>query len=150
MGAILIAGLASLLISIFLGPRYIQFLREREFGQHIREEGPAEHQLKAGTPTMGGLVVFTAIGIPYLILSDRDAASLAVFGTAIASAGIGFADDWLKIVKARSLGLSARTKLFLQLLIAIALWWVATEKVGLDETLDFRIFDAQVDIGGFY
>ena len=54
MGAILIAGLASLLISIFLGPKYIQFLREREFGQHIREEGPAEHHLKAGTPTMGG------------------------------------------------------------------------------------------------
>ena len=56
MGEILIAGLASLLISIFLGPKYIQFLREREFGQHIREEGPAEHHLKAGTPTMGGLV----------------------------------------------------------------------------------------------
>src|SRR6185312_13418566 len=91
MGEILIAGLASLLISIFLGPKYIQFLRDREFGQHIREEGPAEHQVKAGTPTMGGLVVFTAIGIPYLILSQRDAASLAVFGTALASAAIGFA-----------------------------------------------------------
>ena len=119
MGAILIAGLASLLISIFLGPKYIEYLRRREFGQQIREEGPAEHHLKAGTPTMGGLVVFTAIGIPYLILSDRDAASLAVFGTALASAAIGFVDDWLKIVKARSLGLSARTKLGLQLLIAI-------------------------------
>src|SRR4029453_19275544 len=142
MGAILIAGLASLLISIFLGPRYIQFLREREFGQHIREEGPAEHQLKAGTPTMGGLVIFTAIGIPYLILSQRDVASLAVFGTALASAGIGFADDWLKIVKARSLGLSARTKLTCQLVIAIALWYVAKESVGLDDTLHVRIFDA--------
>ena len=87
MGEILIAGLASLLISIFLGPKYIQFLREREFGQHIREEGPAEHHLKAGTPTMGGLVIFTAIGVPYLILSDRDAASMAVFGTALASRG---------------------------------------------------------------
>ena len=116
MGEILIAGLASLLISIFLGPKYIQFLRDREFGQHIREEGPAEHHLKAGTPTMGGLVVFTAIGVPYLILSDRDAASMAVFGTALALVpAIGFADDWLKIVKARSLGLSARTKLALQL-----------------------------------
>ena len=75
---------------------------------------------------MGGLVIFTAIGVPYLILSERDAASMAVFGTALASAGIGFADDWLKIVKARSLGLSARTKLALQLLIAIGLWFVAT------------------------
>ena len=150
MGEILIAGLASLLISIFLGPKFIQFLRDREFGQHIREEGPAEHHLKAGTPTMGGLVIFTAIGIPYLILSNRDAASLAVFGTALASAGIGFVDDWLKIVKARSLGLSARTKLFLQLLIAIGLWLVATKVVGLSDELSFRIFDGQVDIGGFY
>src|SRR5919201_6321043 len=150
MGAILIAGLASLLISIFLGPKYIQFLRDREFGQQIREEGPAEHHTKAGTPTMGGLVVFTAIGIPYLILSRRDAASLAVFGTALASAAIGFVDDWLKIVKARSLGLSARTKLACQLMIAIGLWAVATQVVGLSDVLKFRIFDAQVDIGGFY
>src|SRR2546422_2471924 len=136
MGAILIAGLASLLISIFLGPKYIQFLRNREFGQQIREEGPAEHHLKAGTPTMGGLVIFTAVAIPYLILSDRDAASLAVFGTAIASAAIGFADDWLKIVKARSLGLSARVKLGLQLVIAVALWLIATKVVGLSDTLE--------------
>jgi phospho-N-acetylmuramoyl-pentapeptide-transferase len=150
MGEILIAGLASLLISIFLGPKYIEYLRRREFGQQIREEGPAEHQLKAGTPTMGGLVIFTAVGIPYLILSNRDAASLAVFGTAMASASIGFVDDWLKIVKARSLGLSARTKVGLQLLIAIGLWLVATKVVGLSDVLQFRIFDGSVDIGGFY
>src|SRR6185295_11674593 len=150
MGEILIAGLASLLISIFLGPKYIQFLRDREFGQHIREEGPEEHHVKAGTPTMGGLVIFTAIGIPYLILSQRDVASLAVFGTALASAGIGFADDWLKIVKARSLGLYARTKLTCQLVIAIGLWIVAREVVGLSETLHFRIVDWDVNIGGFY
>jgi phospho-N-acetylmuramoyl-pentapeptide-transferase len=150
MGEILIAGLASLLISIFLGPKFIEYLRQQEFGQQIREEGPAEHQLKAGTPTMGGLVIFTAVGIPYLILSNRDAASLAVFGTALASAGIGFVDDWLKIVKSRSLGLSARTKLGLQLLIAIGLWLVATQVVGLSDTVQFRIFDGHVDIGSFY
>jgi phospho-N-acetylmuramoyl-pentapeptide-transferase len=150
MGEILIAGLASLLIAIFLGPKYIRFLRDREFGQHIREEGPAEHHTKAGTPTMGGLVIFTAIGIPYLILSQRDAASLAVFGTALACAAIGFADDWLKIVKARSLGLSARTKLACQLVIAIGLWAVATQVVGLSDTMKFRIFDGQIDIGSFY
>jgi phospho-N-acetylmuramoyl-pentapeptide-transferase len=150
LGEILIAGLASLLISIFLGPKFIEYLRRREFGQHIREEGPEEHHVKAGTPTMGGLVIFTAIGIPYLILSQRDVASLAVFGTALASAGIGFADDWLKIVKARSLGLSARTKLTCQLVIAIALWYVAKESVGLDDTLHVRIFDANWDIGALY
>jgi phospho-N-acetylmuramoyl-pentapeptide-transferase len=150
LGEILIAGLASLLISIFLGPKFIQYLRLKEFGQHIREEGPEEHHVKAGTPTMGGLVIFTGIGIPYLILSDRDAASLTVFGVALACAAIGFVDDWLKLVKRRSLGLPARTKLLLQLLIAIGLWYVATQKIGLDDTLRFRVFDANLDIGGFY
>jgi phospho-N-acetylmuramoyl-pentapeptide-transferase len=150
LGEILIAGLASLLISIFLGPKFIEYLRLKEFGQHIREEGPQDHHVKAGTPTMGGLVVFMAIGVPYLILSNRDTASLAVFGVALASAAIGFADDWLKIVKSRSLGLSARTKLGLQLVIAIALWWVAKEEVGLSDVMKVRIFDAQFDIGAFY
>jgi phospho-N-acetylmuramoyl-pentapeptide-transferase len=150
LGEILIAGLASLLISIFLGPKFIEYLRLKEFGQHIREEGPQDHHVKAGTPTMGGLVVFMAIGVPYLILSNRDTASLAVFGVALASAAIGFADDWLKIVKSRSLGLSARTKLGLQRVIAIALWWVAKEQVGLSDVIQVRIFDAQFDIGAFY
>jgi phospho-N-acetylmuramoyl-pentapeptide-transferase len=151
LGEILIAGLASLLISIFLGPKFIEYLRAREFGQHVREEGPEAHHLtKAGIPTMGGLVIFTAIAIPYLILSERDTASLAVFGVALASAAIGFADDWLKIVKARSLGLSARTKLAFQLVIAIALWYVVSQEIGLDEAVVFRVFDAEVDIGAFY
>ena len=74
MGEVLIAGMAAMLICIFLGPKFIEYLRLKEFGQHIREEGPEEHHEKAGTPTMGGLIVFTAISIPYLVLSDRDVA----------------------------------------------------------------------------
>ena len=87
MGEILIGGMASLLICMFLGPKFISWLREREFGQHIREEGPEGHHEKAGTPTMGGLVIFLAVSVPFLILSDYRAVSLAVFGTAIAAAG---------------------------------------------------------------
>jgi phospho-N-acetylmuramoyl-pentapeptide-transferase len=146
-GEILIAGMAAMLITIFLGPRFIEYLRVKEFGQHIREEGPQEHHVKAGTPTMGGLIVFVAIAIPYLVLSDRDVASLAVFGVALGSAAIGFADDWLKIVKRRSLGLAARWKLLAQIGLALALWWVATEEVGLDPTLEVRVFDAEVYLG---
>jgi phospho-N-acetylmuramoyl-pentapeptide-transferase len=111
MGEILIAGMASLLICIFLGPKFIHFLREKEFGQHIREEGPEGHHAKAGTPTMGGLIIMLAVAVPFLILGNYDAASLAVFGTAVASAGLGFVDDWTKITKRRSLGVSARQKL---------------------------------------
>src|ERR671914_77583 len=68
MGEILIAGIASLLLCIFLGPKFIRFLREKEFGQHIREEGPEGHHGKAGTPTMGGLVIFAAVAVPFLSL----------------------------------------------------------------------------------
>jgi phospho-N-acetylmuramoyl-pentapeptide-transferase len=146
-GEVLIAGMAAMLITIFLGPKFIQYLRVQEFGQQIREEGPEEHHAKAGTPTMGGLILFLAIAVPYLVLSDRDTASLAVFGVALGSATLGFADDWIKISKRRSLGLSARWKLLVQIGLAVGLWWVATEEVGLDTTLQSRIFDTEINVG---
>ena len=146
LGEILISGMAAMLICIFLGPKFIEYLRLREFGQQIREEGPEEHHEKAGTPTMGGLIVFTAISIPYLVLSDRETASLAVFGVALGCAAIGFADDFLKITRRRSLGLSARYKLLLQAVLAAGLWYVARHSVGLDSSLELRISDASLDI----
>src|SRR6476620_6865740 len=121
LGEVLISGMAAMLICIFLGPRFIEYLRVREFGQHIREEGPEEHHEKAGTPTMGGLLIFTAIAVPYLVLSDRDTQSLAVFGVALGCAAIGFVDDFLKIVRRRSLGLSARWKRLLHAGLAVGL-----------------------------
>ena len=69
---ILIAGMAAMLITIFLGPKFIDYLRVKEFGQQIREEGPQEHHAKAGTPTMGGLILFVAIAVPFLVLGPRD------------------------------------------------------------------------------
>ena len=150
LGEILIAGMASLLICMFLGPRFIEFLRAREFGQHIREEGPEGHAGKAGTPTMGGLVIFLSVSVPFLILGEYDAASLAVFGTAMASAALGFLDDWSKISKRRSLGLAGRWKIAAQAAIALGLWWVATRYVGLDDELNTRIFDVTIDLGILY
>jgi phospho-N-acetylmuramoyl-pentapeptide-transferase len=150
VGELLIGGIASLLICIFLGPKFIDELRQRELGQHIREEGPAGHHEKAGTPTMGGLILFLSVSLPFLILTDYRAASLAVFGTAIASAGLGFLDDFQKISKRRSLGLNAKTKLGIQAAIAIALWLMVTEYVGLESTLRLRLIDYTVDLGYFY
>jgi phospho-N-acetylmuramoyl-pentapeptide-transferase len=146
LGEILIAGMAAMLICIFLGPKFIQYLRLREFGQQIREEGPQEHHEKAGTPTMGGLIIFTAIAIPYLVLSDRSTSSLAVFGVALGCALIGFVDDFLKITRRRSLGLSARYKLLFQAALALGLWYVAKNSVGLDSSLELRISHASLDI----
>src|SRR5687768_18078019 len=127
MGEILIGGMASLLICMFLGPRFIDYLRLKEFGQHIREEGPAGHHGKAGTPTMGGLAVLLAVCVPFLILSEYRAASLCVLGTALAMAALGFADDLTKLRKRRSLGISGKTKLVVQALTAIALWVAVTQ-----------------------
>src|ERR687895_1597499 len=108
LGEVLIGGMASLLICMFLGPRFIEYLRLKEFGQHIREEGPAGHHGKAGTPTMGGLAIFLAVCVPFLILSEYRAASLAVLGTAVLMGALGFADDVTKQRHRRSLGVSGK------------------------------------------
>ena len=150
LGEIVMAGSASLLICMFLGPRFIDYLRLKEFGQQIREEGPVGHHGKAGTPTMGGLAIFLSIMVPFLILSDYRATSLAVLGTALAMAALGFADDIIKLRKRRSLGVSGRTKLLVQALTAIALWLVVTEYVGLNDTLRLRVVDATVELGYVY
>ena len=150
MGEALIAGTASLLICVFLSPKFIEFLRRREFGQNIREDGPQEHHSKAGTPTMGGIIIFAAIAIPFLLLWDGDERALGVFGVALACALLGFADDYTKIVKRRSLGLRGRTKLLITVGISIGLWLIATRMASLDDTLRLRIVDAQIDLGYFY
>jgi phospho-N-acetylmuramoyl-pentapeptide-transferase len=150
LGEVLIGGMASLLICMFLGPRFIEYLRLKEFGQHIREEGPAGHHGKAGTPTMGGLAIFLAVCVPFLILSEYRAASLAVLATALAMAALGFADDMTKLRKRRSLGVSGRTKLIVQGLTAIGLWLIVTEYLDAQDTLDLRVVDATVDLGIAY
>jgi phospho-N-acetylmuramoyl-pentapeptide-transferase len=150
MGRVLIGGTAALLICIFLSPKFIEFLRRREFGQQIREEGPEGHHQKAGTPTMGGVIVLLAISIPFLILSSYDWRSLGVFGAALACALLGFADDYTKLVRRRSLGLRGRTKLIVTIAISLALWFVASHEAHLASTLRLRFVDYQIDLGPFY
>src|SRR6478752_4055230 len=147
MGRILIGGTAALLICIFLSPKFIEFLRNREFGQHIREDGPKGHHEKAGTPTMGGIIIFLAVTIPYLILPDFEGRSVGVFGTAIACALLGFADDYTKLIRRRSLGLRGRTKLIVTILISIGLWLCATQGADLADTVNLRIVDASINLG---
>ncbi|HEY7830001.1 MAG TPA: phospho-N-acetylmuramoyl-pentapeptide-transferase [Solirubrobacteraceae bacterium] len=150
MGRVLIGGTAALLICIFLSPKFIEFLRRREFGQQIRAEGPEGHHQKAGTPTMGGVIIFLAISIPFLILSSYDWRSVGVFGAAVACALLGFADDYTKLVRRRSLGLRGRTKLIVTIAISLGLWFIASHEAHLASTLRLRFVDYQVDLGPFY
>jgi phospho-N-acetylmuramoyl-pentapeptide-transferase len=150
LGEIVMGGSASLLICMFLGPKFIDYLRLKEFGQQIREEGPAGHHGKAGTPTMGGLAIFIAIAVPFLILSDYRWGSMAVLATALVMAALGFADDVIKLRRRRSLGVSGRTKLFVQAVAALGLWILVKEKVGLNGSLDLWVVDANVELGFAY
>jgi phospho-N-acetylmuramoyl-pentapeptide-transferase len=150
MGEVLIASTASLLMCVFLAPKFIDFLRAREFGQQIREEGPQEHHAKAGTPTMGGIIIFAAVTVPFVLLTDWDWRAVGVFGVALACALLGFADDYTKLSKRRSLGLRGRTKLIVTMLIAVGLWLAATKGAGLTNTVNLRVVDAQIDLGILY
>jgi phospho-N-acetylmuramoyl-pentapeptide-transferase len=149
-GVILIGGTASMAMCLFLSPRFIEMLRRREFGQNIREEGPEGHKTKAGTPTMGGIIIFAAIIVPYLALSHRDWSSLGVFIVALACALLGFADDYTKIIKRRSLGLRARSKLVVTVLISIGLWLMATRLANIGSSVPLRFVNASIDFGPFF
>src|SRR2546427_8707130 len=131
------ASLTALFTGLIIGPLVINRLREFQIGQYIREEGPRAHQKKAGTPTMGGLLIAISIVIPTLLWADLSNRFvwIAIFATC-AFAAIGFADDYTKVVYRRNLGLTARAKLGLQVatsvLIAVAL--IAMQTRGLYST----------------
>src|SRR5438270_11050477 len=111
MGRILIGGTAALLICIFLSPKFISFLRDREFGQLIREDGPEGHHTKAGTPTMGGLAIVGAAVGGYVIGDLRPGtggfqrSGVCLMALIVGCALVGFVDDYLGIRFQRNLGL---------------------------------------------
>ena len=109
---VLIAAAVGLALSVGFGPRFIDFLRRNEFGQHIREEGP-QHFHKQGIPTMGGLLILFAATVAFLPVSHYRLQALTVLFTALACGAIGFLDDFIKLTHKRSLGLSGRWKLLL-------------------------------------
>ncbi len=120
------ASLTALFTALIVGPIVINRLREFQIGQFIREEGPKAHQKKAGTPTMGGLLIAISIVVPTLLWADLSNLFIwiAVFATC-AFATIGFTDDYIKVVNRRNLGLTSKAKMGLQIaasiLIAVAL-----------------------------
>ncbi len=130
------SGGVGFLVSLFATPIWIRFVKSRSMGQHIRSDGPSSHQAKAGTPTMGGVIIVLASVIGYLMghvgtsINFTRAGVLAVSVT-VASGVVGFADDYLAIRNERNLGLNKRGKLAGQLIIAavfaaLAIYWVRT------------------------
>lgn len=131
----------ALMIALFIGPWVIQKLREFQIGQYVRDDGPQSHLKKTGTPTMGGVLILIAILVPTVLWSDpaNPFVWVAVFST-LAFGAIGFADDYLKVVKRRSLGLTFRQKIFFQ---AVAAFMVAGALVGLQQ---FNMFSTRLTV----
>jgi phospho-N-acetylmuramoyl-pentapeptide-transferase len=131
----------ALLIALLIGPWVIRMLREFQIGQFIREDGPQSHLKKTGTPTMGGVLIAIAILLPTVLWSDpaNPFVWVAVFST-LAFGAIGFADDYIKVVQRRSMGLTARAKLFWQ---GVAGASVAVFLVILQQ---FKLFSTQLTV----
>lgn len=149
MGALLV----SLVICIFGMPLFIRWLRRRGIGQYIREDGPRAHLAKEGTPTMGGVLIVISTLVGFLLMAVRLTSGTGfALGLALLGCGLlGFADDYNKLRYARSLGLKGRHKLFWQLLLSMALAYLATNHFGVDTKIYlFRSESVLCDLGPFY
>jgi len=149
------ASLTALAISLLLGPWLISKLREFQIGQVIRGEGPTSHAPKAGTPTMGGLLILTAAIVPTLLWADLTNVYvwIAVLSTS-AFGAIGFFDDYLKIVRRSHHGLRPRYKIMSQVVVALAvgltLMWLAHQNLYLTRLI-FPFFKRLIpDLGWWY
>jgi len=113
------ASLTAMFLALVFGPWLIHKLRELQIGQYIREEGPQEHKKKAGTPTMGGVLIVLSTAVPVLMWADLSNAFvlLALFAL-LAFASIGFLDDYAKVAKRRNLGLTGKKKIVLQVSVS--------------------------------
>jgi len=150
-----LATLTALLVSLLLGPWMIRRLQQFQIGQAIREEGPTSHQAKQGTPTMGGLLIITSVVLPTLLWADlRNPFIWILLGAMVTFGGIGFIDDYLKVAKKHNLGLRARTKFGMQVVVALGigllLVWLARQG-QFDTTLAVPFFkNFTPELGWFY
>jgi phospho-N-acetylmuramoyl-pentapeptide-transferase len=142
---LLVSGGVSMLIALLLTPILINWLKSQGIGQQIREDGPQRHLTKAGTPTMGGVALIGAAVIGWLVshlvgtFTTRGLVAVLTIG---ASAGVGLVDDWIKVHRQRSLGLNARAKSALQVLIAVAFAVVSVAWLKVDTHLSFTRYNS--------
>ena len=150
MVRVLIAGLIAMVIAVVIGPKFIEALRARGVGQQIRAEGPAGHIVKQGTPTMGGLLILIAAVLPFLALSIYTLPGLTVLFATLGCGLIGFLDDYLKVRRRRSLGLSGRWKLLLLAAVTAGVGFTVHQIGYLDTEIYFPVVDVNIDLGWFF
>ena len=149
------ATITALLIGLAIGPWLIRRLQELKIGQTIREEGPASHHSKAGIPTMGGLLIVLAIVVPTLLWADLGNRFIwLAIATTVGFAGLGFIDDYSKLLKKHNTGLRPRSKLAIQTLFGCMvgftlLWWARDGSFETTIGVPF-LKDLHPDLGVFY
>ncbi len=139
----ILAVLTALLVGLLCGPAMIRWLTNLQMGQFVREDGPQSHLIKAGTPTMGGLLIIVAITVSTLLWGDlRQPAIWVALLVTIAFALLGWMDDYRKVIAKNSKGLSSRGKFFLQSIIAIAalIYLVNSKSIPLQTELTIPFF----------
>jgi phospho-N-acetylmuramoyl-pentapeptide-transferase len=145
--SVVLAAAVAFVVTVALGSTFIQFLQSRKFGQFVREEGPQTHLIKAGTPTMGGVVMLMGLVAALLVVARPNAATFATLLLVTVVAGIGLYDDWQKISKKRPEGLSARYKFGLLMLAVVLADVLAIYYVGVTQTVLVPYFDLSFVLG---
>ncbi len=150
MQELLYAAAMAFAIAILAGPLVIPMLKRLKFGQSIREEGPERHYAKAGTPTMGGVLLLVALTIPCLVFAGNNPEVLLALFVTLGHGLIGFLDDFIKVVLKRSLGLKARQKLLGQIIMALALSYIASIYFGRGTDIWIPVWGVTIDFGALY
>jgi len=150
MVRVLIAGLIAMVISIVIGPKFIEFLRRNELGQPIREEGPAGHVVKQGTPVMGGLLILICALIPFLALSYYSLGALTVLFITVACGSLGFIDDFIKLRHRRSLGLPGRWKMLGLVAITAVVAVAVRQQDGIGTDVYIPIADVKLELSWLF
>jgi phospho-N-acetylmuramoyl-pentapeptide-transferase len=133
--------------AVLLLPLWIRLVRYRNIGQQVRADGPQGHLVKQGTPTMGGVLIMLVVTAVFLAIGRGDPPSFLVLGAMLACGVLGFVDDYAKVVKERSLGLTALTKIGWQVAISLAIGLLAINWVGVNAKVDLPLLGFSADLG---
>lgn len=147
MQSLFLGALCAFGVVVLLGPFAIPLLHRLKFGQVVREEGPAAHKAKTGTPTMGGLLILAGICVAALVIHTTAPAVWLMLFVTLACGALGFVDDYIKVVLKRNLGLRAKEKLLGQILIAALFSWIITRYLGRGTELWIPGLNATWDLG---
>jgi phospho-N-acetylmuramoyl-pentapeptide-transferase len=144
---VFLVAVAALVVSALLFPLWIKLVRFRNIGQQVRADGPQGHLVKQGTPTMGGVLILLVVTAVFLVAGGGDRPSILVLGAMLSCGLLGFVDDYAKVVKARSLGLTASAKIVWQAAISLAVGLLAVNWAGVSSDVIVPLLGRDIDLG---